>query len=112
MSSVNTYNYRNLAWEAQQPNFWQMAPSASDYKLVISSTCIAMPALDTTVQQVWWTSSGGGFMARFGGNAPTATCGMYFTAGASGVWSATMCACADFIRQGGTDASMFIVPLL
>jgi hypothetical protein len=111
MANVRNYRYQNTQWVPAAVDFTQMCPSASDQKLVVSSTCTRFEAFDPTVTHVMWHSDGGNFMVRFSGSAPSATCGHFFWGAGSGLWSACMASCAVFIRAGNTDASLFATPL-
>lgn len=114
MPDFRQYGYRTGTgtWEPTEIDITRAIPSGSDQKLVVNNSASAgFATLSSAVSYVWWTAQGGGFYVRFG-ETPTTGCGMYFEPSSTGIWNYSMAACARFIAEGATAASIFATLLI
>lgn len=113
MPNVNSYVFRGDTWEPVGAPLHQLEPTVgeSDQILTVGAISASFSTLAASTTHVMWTVNTAPIRARFTGSAPTATCGHFLDIGDQGVWSATMAACARFIRAASTDATVFITQL-
>ena len=85
--------------------------TVSDRAVTVSSTAanlITGTALNATTTHILWTCTDANVRFTIDGSTPTATVGHQVAAGQSGIWCAKMATQAKVIREGSTDASIFI----
>lgn len=116
MAEVASYVFRGGTWNVDGPEqIALLVPSSStpDQTLTVSTTSASLAALAETTSYVYISVRDASIMVRFAGSAnePTSTCGHVLTASSNHLLSATLAACARFIRQTGTNGIVFATEL-
>lgn len=84
--------------------------TVSDRNVVVGSAAanLIVAALNSSTTHIFWTCTDANVRFTIDGSTPTATAGHQVAAGSSGIWCAKMAQQAKVIREGSTDANIFI----
>lgn len=85
--------------------------TVADRAVTVSSTAanlITGTAFDAGTTHIFWNVVDANIRFTMDGSTPTATNGHQIAAGSSGVWCVRMANQVKVIREGSTDASIFI----
>ena len=84
--------------------------TVADRSVTVGGTAanLIVAALNASTTHIFWTCTDANVRFTIDGSTPTATVGHQVAAGSSGVWCAKMATQAKVIREGASDAAIFI----
>ena len=92
----------------------EMYPNAgvSEQELTVSTSVVSFDAFNELTTHVLITVNDEGVRVKFDGTDPTTSSGHALAAGTQKIWDRTLAGAAKFIRDGDSDATIYLTELV